>query len=78
MIGLSPGTRERVPELVQAAVGLRLIVPEAIIGVAHGGDLTAADVQRTADMDLAFDDAPSAITRLERWVQDGSTADDLG
>lgn len=78
VIGLSLSTPERVPELVQAAVGLRLIVPEAIIGVAHGGDLTAADVQRIADVDLVFDDAPSAITRLERWVRDGSIADDLG
>lgn len=71
VVGLSLSTGERVPELVQAVVGLRLVVPDAIIGVAPGGDLTATDVQRIADVDMIFDDAPSAIAMLDRWVQEG-------
>lgn len=78
VIGLSLSTADRLPELVQTVLGLRLVVPHAVIGVAHGGDLFAADIQRIADVDLIFDDAASAIDALERRMQphtDKSVAD---
>lgn len=78
VIGLSLSTGERLPELVQAVLGMRLVVPAAIIGVARGGDLAADDIRRIADVDMIFGDAPSAITMLERWVQDGPAADAPG
>ncbi len=78
VIGLSLSTRERLPGLVEAVVGLRLTVPEAIIGVAPRGDLSATDIERIADVDLIFSDAPSAITMLERFVQQGFHPDHRG
>lgn len=66
VIGLSLSTVERLPELVQAVLNVRFVVPDAVIGVAHGGDLGAADIQRIADVDLIFDDVPTAIRMLER------------
>ena len=66
VIGLSLSTVERLPELVQAVFSVRLVVPNALIGVAHGGDLRAADIQRIADVDMIFDDVPNAIRMLER------------
>lgn len=68
IIGLSLSTSERLPELLQAVVALRLAVPDAAVGVAPGGDLTAEDVQRIADVDMVFGDAASAITALDRLV----------
>ncbi|MGY6548973.1 MAG: cobalamin B12-binding domain-containing protein [Roseinatronobacter sp.] len=70
VIGLSLSTHDRLPELVRAVVGLRLVVQDAVIGIAQGGDLTAADLQRVADVDLIFNDAPSAIATLTRWLQE--------
>lgn len=69
VIGLSLSTADRLPELVQTVLGLRLVVPHAVIGVAHGGELLAADIRRIADVDLIFDDAASAIDALERRMQ---------
>ena len=66
VIGFSLSTVERLPELVQAVLSVRLVVPDAVIGVAHGGDLSAGDIQRIADVDLIFDDVRNAIRMLER------------
>lgn len=65
-------TGEREPELVQSVLGIRLVVPEAIIGFAPGGDLSATDIQRIADMDLIFGDVPWDVRCLEgewrEWI----------
>lgn len=74
VIGLSLSTAERLAELVQIVLGLRLAVPQAVIGVAHGGALRARDIARIADVDLIFDDAASAVQALERLVQQRRTA----
>jgi methanogenic corrinoid protein MtbC1 len=78
VIGLSLSTAERLPELVQIVLGLRLVVPNAVIGVAHGGELRAADIQRIADVDLIFDDASSAIHMLERRMHERRAMDPAG
>lgn len=69
VIGLSLSTAERLPEMVQIVLGLRLVVPHAVIGVAHGGELLAADIRRIADIDLIFDDVSSAIHSLDRLMK---------
>ena len=68
IIGLSLSTSERLPEMLQAILALRLLLPDAMIGVAPGGDLTGEDVQRIADVDIVFGDAASAITLLDELV----------
>lgn len=68
IIGLSLSTSERLSDMVKAILALRLLLPEAIIGVAPAGDLTSEDVQRMADVDLIFGDAASAITMLDELI----------
>jgi methanogenic corrinoid protein MtbC1 len=71
IIGLSLSTSERLPELAKAAVALRLIVPDATIGVAPGDDVHPGEVRRVADVDMIFTDAASAISALEHVVTRG-------
>lgn len=69
IIGLSLSTERRVEALVRLVVALRLILPEAIIGVASGGNLDPDWVETRVDIDLVFGDVPSAITELDRRVR---------
>jgi MerR family transcriptional regulator, light-induced transcriptional regulator len=78
IIGLSLSTSERLPELARAAVALRLIVPDATIGVAPGGDLTAAQVRSIVDVDMIFGDAASAIAALEKVAVTGPSPSSSG
>ncbi len=69
IIGLSLSSDRRLDELVRLVVGMRISVPEAIIGVAPGGDLEGERILRLVDIDLVFDDARSACTDLARLVE---------
>lgn len=69
IIGLSLSTERRLEALIRLVVALRLIVPDAIIGVAPGGDLDADWVRSLADIDLMFADATSARHDLDRLVR---------
>lgn len=68
IIGLSLSTKERLPEMLQVILALRLLLPETMIGVAPGGDLSREDVQQIADVDIIFGDANSAISLLNDVV----------
>lgn len=68
IIGLSLRSSRRLDSLVRLVVAIRICVPEAIIGVAPGGDLKPGRILKLADIDLVFNDVPSAIKELERLV----------
>ena len=50
-------------------VAMRLVVPEAIIGVAPSATVDAKRLRTLADIDLIFTDAPSAYRELDRLIR---------
>lgn len=68
IIGLSLSTKERLDALVRLVVAARIVVPGAIVGVAHGSDVTDAYLRSIADVDMIFDDVHSARLELEQLV----------
>ena len=72
VIGLSLSTRHRLPDLLHLLMTLRIIAPRAVIGVAPGGDLRAAELQGLADVDLLFGDAASALGDLNALFDVGA------
>src|SRR6056297_2679918 len=69
IIGLSLSTEQRLDALVRLVVAMRITVPSAIIGVAPAADVNAEKLQDLVDIDLVFDDAPSACHELERLIR---------
>lgn len=69
IIGLSLSTAQGLDALVRLVVALRIVVPHAIIGVAPGSALDRKKVASLVDIDLVFDDAPSARAELERLIR---------
>ncbi|ROT98105.1 cobalamin B12-binding domain-containing protein [Histidinibacterium lentulum] len=69
VIGLSLSTEERLQDLIRLVLGLRLVVPGAIIGVATGDAFDDDKVAMFADIDLLFADAPTACADLERLIR---------
>jgi len=65
VIGLSLSTEDRLNALVRLVVAMRLIVPQAIIGVAAASEVDAQRVKDLVDIDLMFHDAESARLDLE-------------
>ncbi|ETX10243.1 hypothetical protein OCH239_22310 [Roseivivax halodurans JCM 10272] len=69
IIGLSLSTEQRLDALVRLVVAIRITTPSAIIGVAPATTVDAGRLQDLVDIDLVFDDAPSACRDLERLIQ---------
>lgn len=69
IIGLSLSTEQRLAALVRLVVAMRITVPFAIIGVAPATNVDAARLHDLVDIDLVFDDAPSACRELERLIR---------
>lgn len=69
IVGLSLSSDRRLDALVRLVVGLRIHLPQAIIGVAPGGDLEGERIRPLVDIDLVFDDARSACADLVRLVE---------
>jgi methanogenic corrinoid protein MtbC1 len=69
VVGLSLSTEHRLDALVRLVVAMRIAVPSAIIGVAPAASVDAARLQKLVDIDLVFDDAPSACHDLERLIR---------
>jgi methanogenic corrinoid protein MtbC1 len=69
IVGLSLSTERRLDALVRLVVGLRIRLPEAIIGVAPAGELNGARIRPLVDIDLVFDDARTACADLGRLVE---------
>jgi len=69
IIGLSLSTEQRLDALVRLVVAMRIAMPSAIIGVAPATNVDAARLHDLVDIDLVFDDAPSACRELERLIR---------
>lgn len=69
IVGLSLSSDRRLDALVRLVVGMRISVPEAIIGVAPGSDLEEERLRQLVDIDLVFDDARTACAQLVRLVE---------
>ncbi len=69
IVGLSLSSDRRMDALARLVVGLRICLPEAVIGVAPAGDLEGAPIQRLVDIDMVFDDARKACTDLARLLE---------
>jgi methanogenic corrinoid protein MtbC1 len=69
IVGLSLSTDHRLADLVRLVVGLRLVVPHAIVGVAPGADLDDDQITEIVDIDLLFHDARTACADLDRLIR---------
>lgn len=69
IIGLSLSTEHRLNALVRLVVAIRLVVPDAIIGVAPSSSVDAKRLHDLVDIDLVFSDAPSAFRELDRLIR---------
>lgn len=69
IIGLSLSTEARLDSLARLVVALRLVVPQAVIGVACGDGLDGQKVRDLVDIDLIFDGAVAACADLERLIE---------
>ena len=69
IIGLSLSTEHRLHALVRLVVAIRLVLPDAIIGVAPGSSVDAQRLHQLVDIDLVFSDAPSAYRELDRLIR---------
>ncbi len=69
IVGLSLSTDHRLDELARLVVALRLVAPEAVIGVAPGAGLDDETVTDLVDIDLLFHDARSAFADLDRLIR---------
>lgn len=68
-IGLSLSSEKRLDALVRLVVGMRIIMPQAIIGVAPASNVAPKRLTDLVDIDLVFEDAPSACRTLDRMVR---------
>lgn len=69
IIGLSLSSEQRLGALVRLVVATRLLVPDAIIGVAPSSSVDANRLKKLVDIDLVFSDAQSAFRELDRLVR---------
>lgn len=69
IIGLSLSTERRLDALVRLVVAIRLIVPDAIIGVAPSSSVSETRLHELVDIDLVFTDAPAAFQKLEQILR---------
>lgn len=69
IIGLSLSTERRLNALVRLVVAMRLILPDAIVGVASSSSIDAQRLHDLMDIDLVFADAASAHRELDRLVR---------
>ncbi|MFN6977733.1 MAG: B12-binding domain-containing protein [Gemmobacter sp.] len=69
IIGMSLSSEGRLEALVRLVVALRLVAPEAIVGVAPWHGLDAQRLHDLVDIDLVFGDARSARVELDRLVR---------
>lgn len=68
IIGLSLTTEARLDALARLVVALRLIAPNAVIGVACGAGVNESKIRDLVDIDLLFDGAVAASAALERLI----------
>ena len=69
IIGLSLSTEQRLDALVRLVVAIRLVLPDAIIGVAPSTSVDATRLRDLVDIDLVFSDAATSFQELERILR---------
>ncbi|PLL10624.1 cobalamin-binding protein [Tabrizicola sp. TH137] len=69
IIGLSLSTQDRLAALIRLVVALRLVRPQAIIGVAPAIDMSGDVLHRVVDIDAVFRDARAAVRDLDWMLQ---------
>jgi methanogenic corrinoid protein MtbC1 len=69
VVGLSLSTEGRLAELLHLILSIRIALPRTIVGVAPGAGLDPNLINDTADIDLLFTDAASAMSDLDRLIQ---------
>lgn len=69
IIGLSLSTERRLDALVRLVVAIRLIVPDAILGVAASTIVSETSLYELVDIDLVFADAATACQKLEQLLR---------
>ncbi|WP_170971987.1 B12-binding domain-containing protein [Rhodobacter sp. SY28-1] len=69
IIGFSFSTEQRLDALVRLVVATRIVIPDAIIGVAPSSSIGAERLHDLVDIDLVFSDAPSAFRELDRLIR---------
>jgi len=69
IVGLSLSTDYRLPDLVRLVIELRIVAPQAIVGVAPAAELDDAQITEIVDIDLLFHDARTACTDLDRLIR---------
>jgi len=69
IVGLSLSTDHRLDDLARLVVALRLVAPEAVIGVAPGSDIDDETITDLVDIDLLFHDARTAFADLDRLIR---------
>jgi methanogenic corrinoid protein MtbC1 len=68
IIGLSFSAEERLDALVKLVLVLRILVPDALIGVAPPSTFNVSRLYNLLDIDLIFTDAQSAYRELDRLM----------
>lgn len=69
VIGLSFSTEQRLEALVRLVVAIRLVVPNAIVGVAPPATMTVDRLHGLVDIDLVFEDASSSRVAMDRLIR---------
>lgn len=69
IIGLSLSTENRFGALVRLVVAMRIVMHDAIIGVAPAANLNSERILDLVDIDLLFEDALSARAQLEQMIE---------
>jgi MerR family transcriptional regulator, light-induced transcriptional regulator len=69
IIGLSLSGERRLDALVRMVVAMRIIVPQAVIGVAPGPSVDTDRLHALVDIDLVFRDTRTAFQDLDRLIR---------
>jgi methanogenic corrinoid protein MtbC1 len=68
IIGLSLSSERSFEALVRLVIAIRIVAPEAILGVATGGKLEKDKVRGLVDIDLLFEDANTALDDMNALI----------
>lgn len=68
IIGLSLSSERSFEALVRLVIAIRIVAPEAILGVATGGTLEKDKVRGLVDIDLLFEDANTALDDMNALI----------
>lgn len=68
IIGLSLSSQRSFEALIRLVIAIRIVAPEAVLGVAAGGELERDKVRGLVDIDLLFEDANTALDDMNALI----------